>query len=85
MPHLPLPPPPRLAHVVCSLPGNALFSCSTISPKSPCPGAHCELRLRSLQHPKAMVASRRVSEAVMEVSAGWTLSGYTGAPTGQGW
>lgn len=22
MPHLPLPPPPRLAHVVCSLPGK---------------------------------------------------------------
>lgn len=78
MPHLPLPPPPRLAHVVRSLPGKTLFCCSAISPKSPCPGAHCGLSIR-----KAMVPSSRVSEAIMEVSAGWALNGYAGAPPGQ--
>lgn len=59
MPHLPLPPPPRLAHVVRSLPGKALSS-------------------RSLQRPQGYVPSRRVSETIMEVSAGWALHGYTG-------
>lgn len=71
MPHLPLPPPPRLAHVVCGLPGKGPPRPPTIPPTPHVQVLMVDLGSGHSSIPKAVAPSVGTPGAPETPATGW--------------